>query len=138
MHHGILAVTVARTELSLSQRLMCELIVYQWISCPSPIYRLSSSPSYLQPLGQHMETPYGGPTFYQNGPCCIPKMAVILIYSRNPFLKYISQNNLRTWYIEFSLHTFFNDNPRLALIYLTSLSNLLPNAFKWGFFKNFF
>ena len=27
-----------------------------------------------------------------------------------------------------------NDYPRLTLTYLTSRSNLLPNAFKWDFF----
>ena len=27
-----------------------------------------------------------------------------------------------------------NDDPRLTLAYLTSRSNLLPNAFKWGNF----
>ena len=27
-----------------------------------------------------------------------------------------------------------NDDPRLTLTYLTSRSNLLPNAFKWDFF----
>ena len=27
-----------------------------------------------------------------------------------------------------------NDDPRLTLTYLTSRSNLLPNAFKWEFF----
>ena len=28
-----------------------------------------------------------------------------------------------------------NDDLRLTLTYLTSRSNLLPNAFKWDFFK---
>ena len=73
MHHGILAVLHrdvpwlhrhSEYRLNLRQRLKCELIVYQWISCPSPIYRLSTSSSYLQKLGQHLGTPYGGPTFY--------------------------------------------------------------------------
>ena len=30
-----------------------------------------------------------------------------------------------------------NDDPRLTLTYLTSRSNLLPNAFKWEFFRKF-
>ena len=29
-----------------------------------------------------------------------------------------------------------NDDPRLTLTYLTSRSNLLPNAFKWENFRN--
>ena len=31
-----------------------------------------------------------------------------------------------------------NDDSRLTLTYLTSRSNLLPNAFKWEFFECFF
>ena len=31
-----------------------------------------------------------------------------------------------------------NDEPKLTLTYFTSRSNLLPNAFKWDFFKSSF
>ena len=39
-----------------------------------------------------------------------------------------------TWYVAlgwWGLPICSNDDPRLTLTYLTSMSNLLPNAFKW-------
>ena len=46
-------------------------------------------------------------------------------------------DDLGTWYVAlgmWGLPSFLNDDPKLTLTYLTSRSNLLPNAFKWDFF----
>ena len=58
-----------------------------------------------------------------------------------PFKNLLLQNqkadDLGTWYVAsgmWGLPSLFNDDLRLTLTYLTSRSNLLPNAFKWGNF----
>ena len=68
------------------------------------------------------------------------KVAATPIYGKNP-LKILLQNqkadDLGTWYVAMGLRGYqvcSNDDPRLTLTYLTSRSNLLPNAFKWDFF----
>ena len=46
-------------------------------------------------------------------------------------------DDLGIWYVAlgmWGLQDCLNDDPRLTLTYLTSRSNLLPNAFKWDFF----
>ena len=58
-----------------------------------------------------------------------------------PFKNLLLQNqkadDLRTWYVTLGCRAYqvcSNDDPRLTLTYLTSRSNLFPNAFKWDFF----
>ena len=56
-------------------------------------------------------------------------------------LKYLlllnQKANIGTWYVALGCGAYqvcSNDDPRLTLTYLTSMSNLVPNAFKWDFF----
>ena len=69
------------------------------------------------------------------------KMAATPIYGKNPLKIFFSRTSRPvTWDLVCSIGdvgpTKFVQmmNPRLTLTYLTSRSNLLPNAFKWDFF----
>ena len=93
-----------------------------------------------------MKTPKdAGTKVCSNGPGRMAKMAAMPIYSKKPFKNLRLQNqkadNLRNWHVALGvlvLPSLSNDvvcdDPRLTLTYLTSRSNLLPNAFKWDFF----
>ena len=68
------------------------------------------------------------------------KMAAMPIYGKNP-LKIFSRTRrpvtlgLGTLHCECRAYQVCsNDDPKLTLIYLTSRSNLPPNALKWDFF----
>ena len=75
------------------------------------------------------------------------KMTAMLIYGKNPLEIFFSRTRKPMALGLGMLHwgsgayqVCSNDDPRLTLTYLTSRSNLLPNAFKWEFFckVNFF
>ena len=62
---------------------------------------------------------------------------------KNLLLQNQKADDLGTWYVALGCGAYqvcSNDDPRLTLTYLTSRSNLLPNAFKWENFDkvNFF
>ena len=69
------------------------------------------------------------------------KMAATAIYGKNPFE--IFSRTIRWMTLGLGIQHLgceayqvcSNDDPRLTLTYLTSRSNLLPNAFKWKFFE---
>ena len=69
------------------------------------------------------------------------KMAATPIYGKNP-LKILFSRTSRPMTLGHGMQYWgcwayqdcSNNDPRLTLIYLTSRSNLLPNAFKWEFF----
>ena len=68
-------------------------------------------------------------------------MAAAPIYGRKTFKNLILQNqeanDVGTWYVTWGCWAYqvcSNNDPRLTLTYLTSWSNLLPNAFKWEIF----
>ena len=68
----------------------------------------------------------------------ITKVATTPIYGKN-HLKNLLQNqkagDLGTWYVAFWMLAYqvcSNYDPKLTLTYLTSRSNLLPNAYKKG------
>ena len=72
------------------------------------------------------------------------KMAAMPIYGTHPLKKLLLQNqkadDLGTWYVALdwgcgACQVCSNDDPRLTLTYLTSRSNLLPNAFTWEIFE---
>ena len=72
------------------------------------------------------------------------KMAAMPIYGKKPFKNLLLENqkadDLGTWYVALGMWAYqfcSNDDPMLTLTYLTSRSNLLPNAFKWDFFLKF-
>ena len=76
-----------------------------------------------------------------NGPGHMTKMAAMPIYGKNPLKIFFSRTRrLMTMGLGMShrgcetYQVCSNDDPRLTLTYLTSRSNLLPNAFKWGNF----
>ena len=86
-----------------------------------------------------METPKdGGTKVCPNGPGHLTKMAATPIYGKNPSKIFFSRTR---WTMTLGLGMYYwgcgayqvcsNDDPRLTLTYLTSRSNLLPNAFKW-------
>ena len=57
---------------------------------------------------------------------------------KNRLLQNQKANDLGTWYVALECGAYqvcLNDEPKLTLTYLTSRSILLPNAFKWIFFK---
>ena len=69
------------------------------------------------------------------------KMTATPIYGKKTFKNLLLQNqkadDLGIWYVAFGMGAYqvcSNEEPKLTLIYLTSRSNLLPNAFKWEFF----
>ena len=75
-----------------------------------------------------------------NGPGHMTKMATTPIYGKNP-LKIFSRTRRRMALGLGMQHlgcgayqVCSNDDPRLTLTYLTSRSNLHPNAFKWEIF----
>ena len=69
------------------------------------------------------------------------KMAAMPIYGKNP-LKIFFFRTRRPVTLGLDMYHWgcgayqvcSNDDPELTLTYLTSRSNLLPNAFKWDFF----
>ena len=86
-----------------------------------------------------METPKdGGTKVWSNGPGHMTKMATTLIYGKNP-LKIFFPRTRRPMTLGLGMlhlgcgayQVCSNDDPRLTLTYLTSRSNLLPNAFKF-------
>ena len=69
------------------------------------------------------------------------KMAATLIYGKNPLKIFFSRTrrlmtlglgmqHLGCW----AYQVCSNNDPRLTLTYVTSRSNLLPNAFEWDIF----
>ena len=70
------------------------------------------------------------------------KMATMPIYGKNPLKVFFSRTRKL---VTLGLGMFHkgcgtyqvcsNDDPKLTLTYITSRSNLLPNAFKWDFFE---
>ena len=77
-----------------------------------------------------------------NGPGHMTKMAATPIYGKNPLKIFFSRTRrpmtlgLGMWHWECRAYQVCsNDDPRLTLTYLTSRSNLLPNACKWEFFE---
>ena len=96
-----------------------------------------------------METPKDrGTKVCSNGLGHMTKMAATPIYGKNP-LKIFFSRTRRPMTLGLDKHlghgayqVCSNDDPRLTLTYLTSRSNLLPNAFKWDnvsivdFFEN--
>ena len=124
----------------LSQRLMDELIVYQSIWRPSVCPQFQTS-SPLKPIKfkLHMETPKdAGTKVCSNGPGLMTKMAATPIYGKNPLKIFFSRTRrliplglgMKHWGSG-AYQVCSNDDPRLTLTYLTSRSNLPPNAFKW-------
>ena len=76
-----------------------------------------------------------------NGPGHMTKMAAMPIYGKNPLKIFFSRTRkpmtlgLGIWHWGcWAYQVCSNNDPRLTLTYLTSRSNLLPNAFKWEFF----
>ena len=70
-----------------------------------------------------------------NGPGHMTKMATMPIYGQNPlkiFLQNQKADDLGTWYAAWGCGAFQVCSNDPSLTYLTSRSNLLPNAFKWG------
>ena len=70
------------------------------------------------------------------------KMAAMPIYGKDPLKIFFSRTRRPMTLGLGMLHwgcgayqVCSNDDPRLTLTYLTSRSNLLPNAFKWGNFS---
>ena len=70
------------------------------------------------------------------------KMTAMPIYGENP-LKIFSRTRRQVTLGLGMYHwgcgayqVCLNDDPKLTLTFLTSRSNLLPNAFKWDFFLN--
>ena len=67
------------------------------------------------------------------------KMGATPIYGKN-LLKIFSRTrrqDLETWYsigVVWAYQVCSNDDPKMTLTYLTSRSNLLPNAFEWEIF----
>ena len=89
-----------------------------------------------------METPEeAGAKVSSNGPGHMTKMVTTPIYGKNP-LKVLFSRTRRQMTLGLGMQHLgcgayqvcSNDDPRLTLTYLTSRSNLLPNAFKWDFF----
>ena len=69
------------------------------------------------------------------------KMAAMPIYGKKLFksllFKNHKANDLWTWYVALGCGAYqvcSNDDSKLTLTYLTSRSDLLPNAFRWEFF----
>ena len=65
-------------------------------------------------------------------------MTATPIYGKNPLKNLYLQNqkvgDLGTWYVAWGCGAYqvcSNDDPKLTLTYLTSRSNLLPNAFNF-------
>ena len=75
-----------------------------------------------------------------NGYGRMTKMAAMPIYGKNPLKIFSRTRRLMTLglYMQHwgcgAYKVCSNNDPRLTLTYLTSRSNLLPNAFKWDFF----
>ena len=93
-----------------------------------------------------METPLdGGTEVCSNGPGHMAQMAATPIYGKKPsksspepdYKLMILGLGMYHW-VCLAYQVCSNDDPRLTLTYLTSRSNLLPNAFKWEFFEKLF
>ena len=62
------------------------------------------------------------------------KMAAMPIYGKNPLKIFFSRTRRPVTLGCGAYKVCSNDDRKLTLTYLTSRSNLLPNAFKWDFF----
>ena len=81
-----------------------------------------------------MKTPYVMlAKIYTNYYGHMTKMSATPIYGKNP-LKILLSRTRRLMTLGFGVLGLPNNDTRLTLTYLTSRSNLLPNAFEWEIF----